>query len=404
MPHSPSEQSIESNTSAPRRRWRIVAPPWHIVLRKLFAAALFLSATCIVPQLWCGREANGWYDGDLATQSRLANTVEAALNRPRTEISTGSDRFDGEWNLMTTQLSGLGFGQMATEHPAETRHAKDFMAKCAARLLTSEARGFDTTAWHKDAMSTLDGPAGHAGYLGYTNSLLSYIRLLDSNASTNAVNDRISSALERRFWQSKTGLIETYPDETYPADNCVAMASLVLNARARGRDISPMVRKWVTSFRSKCVDVRTGLVYQALDSDSGDPTDSPRASGTLFSAYFLSFVDPALSQELFAAVRKTQVATLAGFSAIREYAPGSAPQSGDIDSGPVIAGLSMSGTAFVLASARIHGDRTLFRSVYATAYLVASPVDTRAGQTHLIGGPLGNALMFALLTARRQQP
>ena len=107
--------------------------------------------------------------------------------------------------------------------------------------------------------------------------------------------------------------------------------------------------------------------------------------------------------------------TTLGFGATREYPPGQ-PGSGDVDSGPVVLGASVSATGFTLAASRIHGDRTTFTRTWATAYLFGAPVDRavsregddEAGEAEVasaarnfgLGGPLGDGLMFALLTAR----
>ena len=73
---------------------------------------------------------------------------------------------------------------------------------------------------------------------------------------------------------------------------------------------------------------------------------------------------------------------------------------GDVDSGPVVFGLSSSGTAFALASARIHRNRALFQDLDSTLTLFAAPTDTGEGEHFLLGGPIGDALLFALLTAQ----
>ena len=145
------------------------------------------------------------------------------------------------------------------------------------------------------------------------------------------------------------------------------------------------------------------MLYQALDPETGDSVDQPRASGTLFAAYFLSFVDPALSRELFEAVRRNQVRSFAGFGAIREYPSGTPGETGDVDSGPIILGLSSSGTAFALAGSRQNGDPETFTALYRTLYLFGAPQPVGDRDTFLIGGPLGNALFFALLTANRPE-
>lgn len=89
---------------------------------------------------------------------------------------------------------------------------------------------------------------------------------------------------------------------------------------------------------------------------------------------------------------------LAGFGAMREY-PSGRSGNGDIDSGPVVLGASVSATGFALASSRLHGDRETFVGLYRTAHLFGLPVGDSAGFRYVSGGPLGNAILLAMLTA-----
>ena len=84
---------------------------------------------------------------------------------------------------------------------------------------------------------------------------------------------------------------------------------------------------------------------------------------------------------------------------MREYPPGEGGP-GDIDSGPVILGIGFSSTGFALAGARTFGDRERFQSLYRTAYLIGSPLERGGLRNYVCGGPLGNAILFAMLTAR----
>jgi hypothetical protein len=214
-----------------------------------------------------------------------------------------------------------------------------------------------------------------------------------------AANDAITETLIRRLQSSPSMLLETYPGETYPVDNCVVVASIALHGRATGRDYSPLLRRWSATFREQFVDKKTGMLYQSVHPDTGEPSDKARASGTLFAAYFLGFVDPALSRDLYRAIQKNQVRSLNHFGAVREYPVGINGGLGDVDSGPVIFGLSSSGTAFVLAASRMNGDRAVFTETIRTLYLCGFPGGSKDELHFGIAGPLGDALLFALLTA-----
>lgn len=86
-----------------------------------------------------------------------------------------------------------------------------------------------------------------------------------------------------------------------------------------------------------------------------------------------------------------------GFGTILEHAEGGA--GADVDSGPVVAGFGVSATGFAIGASRAHGDRDAFAALYATAHLFGAPFDENGRRTYATGGPLGDAILFAMLTA-----
>lgn len=250
-------------------------------------------------------------------------------------------------------------------------------------------------------MESLSGPDGHAAYLGYLGVALGLHRELYGESEYGAFHDSLNDALVRRLQSSPIGLIETYPGEIYPVDNAAVIATIALHAQATGTDVSGIVDPWVRTFRSRYVDAGSGLVYQSVRSD-GRPLDSPRGSGTALTVYFLSFADRALSRDLHAALLDGLRVDALGFGLMREYPAGTGGR-GDIDSGPIVLGVSVSATGFALAGCRIHRDPECYRSLYSSIVLAGAPVDSDGGRTYVSGGPLSDAIMFAMQTARPRE-
>lgn len=363
--------------------------------------AAFLLPLWIVPHRWCERDAARWYDGDAILQEQLARGVERLVTNPlaRAHFKTGSAQFNGEWLFGTYLMAGFGFGQTALEHPQWRARHLSLMELCIERLLSEDVRAFDREMWRNDPLDTLDRDTGHdhAAYLGYFNLLLGLHRQLDPNSKFASLNDRITAALVRRIERSPTMLLQSYPAEVYPVDNAAVIASL-------GPQHRPLVEKWAARCRKDYLDPETGLLIQAVEPHSGTAADAPRGSGTALAAYFLSFADPALSRDLYQAARKNLADTVFGFGVVREYPRHLREGGGDIDSGPVILGYSISATGFLIASSRIHSDPDEFARLTGTAHLFGAPLRRGNRREYVTGGPLGNAILFAMLTARRQSP
>jgi hypothetical protein len=137
---------------------------------------------------------------------------------------------------------------------------------------------------------------------------------------------------------------------------------------------------------------------------TGRPMDEARASGTALAAYFLSLAGQDVSGELYDALHRQCAGSVLGFGYMREFARDGRSGRGDVDSGPVLLGTSISGTGFSLALARAAGDRAGFVALYRLAHLIGSPVSQSDQRVFVCGGPLGNAIMLAMLTAGRTPP
>ena len=367
-------------------------------LRRGLLLALFLAATCVVPRWWCGRDAQDLFEGKRDAHEPMARSLIAFTSARigRASYHTGSARFDGEWALMTCQMTVLGLGQMVHAHPEMRAQAMPAIEACLDWMIREETWTFGARAWGTPQA----GPSGQAhAYLGYLNVALSMHRTLAPDSRFAALNERLSEAFAERLASEPLHALETYPGQTYPADLATVVASLALHDRATGADHRALLEDWGRRFRAEAVDPDTGLVFQALTPSTGAPADEARGSGTAFAAYFLAFADLELSRELFEALRSCCSGSLAGFGVVEEYPPGSEGGWGDVDSGPVVLNIGPSATAFMIASARIHGDRELFARLLRTAVLFGAPTQSEGARTFLLGGPLGNALLFAMLTA-----
>lgn len=375
---------------------------WKILARTLIGGALFIAGMWLIPHRWCARQADDWYEGHIENHKKLANGLEDWLGSHVTtnDFDTGYDLFDGEWLFGTYMMAGMGFGQSAIEHPDLREKHLELMSTCIKQVLSPEVREFDKHSWKNDPIESLDGDSGHAAYLGYFNLVLGLHRLLDPESEFAPLNDRITEALTRRLEKSPLTLLETYPKEVYPVDNCAVIGSIGLHGTATGTDHDGLIRKWVERCRRDYVDSQTGLLFQCIDPDTGKPADHPRGSGTAFGSYFLSFADIELSRDLYKAVRKELAGTFLGFGVVKEYPRTVRGGRGDIDSGPIILGYSISATGFSVGCSRIHKDRSYFSKLFSTAYFFGAPLEHGNRWEYVTGGPLGNAIMFAMLTAK----
>ncbi|MDO9017235.1 MAG: hypothetical protein Q8S73_08190 [Deltaproteobacteria bacterium] len=368
--------------------------------RLAITAACVLALSAVLPRAVAGRGAGALFEGDNAAQGALARAVAADVGRDTgaAAFHTGSTRFDGEWALVTSQMSALGLSQVILAHPAQRARYLPPLRLAVDHILRPQTFAFATQAWGASPLDHLDDERGHA-YLGYVALALGALRAVDPATARAALHDRIVDSLARRLARSPSGALETYPGESYPCDLAAVVGAIGQHARLTGVDRRALLSRMSAVYRARWIDPATGYLTQTVDPATGAPTSPGRGSGTALSSYFLSFADPALARALGVAVARTGTRTLAGFGGVLEYAPGSSGH-GDIDSGPVVLGVSVSATGFALASARQLGDRDRFVALYRTASLFGVPVARGEGRGFVAGGPIGNAILLAMLTAR----
>jgi hypothetical protein len=349
-------------------------------------------------------EADAMFMGDLSTQKALAGRIIADVKKgiDPSVFQTGSDRYNSEWTVAMYQMTALGLSQIALNHPEVRAEYLPVIEICLDQLLAPKTLAFGADAWGKDAIADLDSDHGHA-YMGYTNLALSMYRRLKPDNRFASLNDQLTDALARRLAKAPHGIINTYPGEAYPPDLSAVIGSIALHGEATGSLKHQVVlQKALQTFRQQFVDPSSGLVIQAIDAKSGRVVDKPRASGSTLSVYFLSFADPNLAKTLFQAIQAKQQTTVMGLKAIREYPPGQAG-SGDVDSGPLIMGASPTASVFAISGARIFGDRSLFIALYRSMDLFGGFSDNKDGIAFQIGGPLGKAILLAMVTAHPER-
>jgi hypothetical protein len=362
-------------------------------LAPTLAAALTFA---MVPRHLCSAVPRAFLKPNAEAPVALARSVAQHLERVPTadDFSTGAALFNAEWAYGSHVMGVLGLSQVMQQRP-ETRAAllPAVRAGCA-RLVDPASRRFGTAAWGGDGFAP-DADGDHA-YLGYAALALSVARTVDPSPPWSSQHDALVARLSARVLAAPAAMIETYPGEAYPVDVAAIIGAAAVLARQRGAPPPPVIDHYVRAVRERYVD-EAGYLIQAVDAEQGRALDRGRASGTALAAYFIGFADASLQADLYRALN-ANTGTFLGFAGAREYAPGQGG-SGDIDSGPVLLGIGVSATGFMLASARAQGDHERFVGLGRTAMLFGMPADNHGHLRFASGGPLGDAILLAMLTA-----
>ncbi|MGW5571898.1 hypothetical protein ACWEVD_11910 [Nocardia thailandica] len=323
-----------------------------------------------------------------STQRQLA-FVRTALDRG---ADTDAQRLFPEGYVFANVLYGLAWVQAAHTDPALRDRAVAEARRALARTESAEGRA---------VFSPELRPANGVFWAGWTNWLRGAILTLDR---TDPAEQRLFSArseeIARAFEAAGTPFLPAYPGQAWPVDSTVALASLRLHDRLLGDRFGPVVQRWLREARAR-LDPATGLLPHRVSPTDGSPLKGARATSQTVIARFLPEIDAGFAAEQYARYRSEFVSFPAGFGpGLREF-PRGAGGAGDVDSGPLIAGVSLSATVVALGAARVNGDAALASALGAEGELLGVPVDLPGGKRYALGLlPIGDAFVVWSSTAR----
>lgn len=322
-------------------------------------------------------------------EERLAYLASRLDERSLPGLAPGAP-FDGEWLLVEHSFSIAAATNLAFRHPEQANVRRAEVKRWVESMLKADVRAFDHSKWGEDALASLDGSHGHVGYLGHLSWALGASCLIGNEE--HALAQPVARALRRRFDASPTALIETYPAETYVPDNVVAIAGLSLLDRCRGEPSSrATIARFLEVMRRERLDAKTGVLVFA-------PGQLGRGSGAAWMAYFLTFIDDDLARTQSAALfREFGVELPFGGFAIREW-PRGVERGGDVDSGPLVFGLSPAATGFALAGAAYFRDTERLRQLHVPAEAVGTSIGF-GHRRYLLAPLVGDAIVLATRTA-----
>ena len=284
-----------------------------------------------------------------------------------------------EGELFTYEFYGL-----ALENVAETTHDPEDIA-IAAREVRAMLPKIDALLTHApfNQMSRAPVRGGICWFAGQS-LLRGRLLALVSDASPAEVKrfQDDSAVLARGFAGSASGVLEAYPGMSWPVDSLFGYRSLQIHDRLYGTKLfATFARFKQTMIRAQ--DPATGLMPSLLYLD-GRPRDVPRGCALSWSLAVLPDLDPEYAAAQWAAYRRAFARCAGGLCLFREYRAGLV-RGPDSDSGPLVAGLGMSASAFALAGARASGDMDTAESLRRVGELLGMPALSWWGKRYLGG-------------------
>jgi hypothetical protein len=275
---------------------------------------------------------------------------------------------------------GLGDAGFQTEALREARWA-------LAQLESSEGRAPFSPA--------LNPPYG-VFYNGWTNGLRGGILKLQPSDTHDPEEvtafEETTAALAAAFNASDTPFLQAYLGQAWPVDSTVAVASLHLHDVLFPPLYSETIQRWLSAAKAH-PDPATGLLPHRVDAVTGAMLEGARASSQSVISRFLPEIDPVWGRDQYRRFRDTFVTTIGGIPGVLEY-PVGVNGFGDVDSGPLLAGVSLSATVVTVASARVERDAALYEPLLDVGEVLGLPVTLGDSKRYAFGAlPVGDAFL-----------
>jgi hypothetical protein len=307
------------------------------------------------------------------------------------------DQFKGEWLAVTYSMTAMAMANLAFLYPDRVGEARETIDRLAQAMLGEDVRGFDSALWGEDPLSSLDGPNGHIGYLGHLEIVLLAQQYVGGSSAHAKLTRDVAQAMHRRMTASPSLHAETYPGQTFVADNTVVVACLALAQRLYPDDHLDLSEAWVRRVQTDYLDPGTGLMVFRIAGD-GAVIEASRGSGVAWGVFYLSYASRSFAEQQHRQLKAVMGSRVLGLvHGVREY-PNGDERGGDVDSGPLVFGLSPSGTGFAIAGATLAGDEVGKLELLRTAELVGTTLGTGAGRRYVLSPLVGDAILLAMRT------
>ena len=237
-------------------------------------------------------------------------------------------------------------------------------------------------------------------YSGWRNHLQAGIVLLEKDeAEMLQLRARCDALVKALSDAPSWPWLASYHNQVWPCDTPPGIHAMCVYDQVSGENrYTEFVAKWISAVRGSLCPTY-GMITHVADPSTGQPLGTPRGTSQVIILRFLADIDPRFASEQYTQFQAHFIGDLLGVPAVLEYPRGTEGPS-DVDSGPLIAGVSASATVVAMGVAQIYGDEKLSKSISQVGETIGFPFGTQ--KRCYLGGmiPIGDAFVVHATSAR----
>ena len=307
---------------------------------------------------------------------------------------------NAEWDFMGRSYLVWSLANMALRDPASKPlylRTMDQIIDETLRLEKQEGMYFFLMPYAKEGPYIMR-PA-HSLFLdGEIALMLASRRVVEEKPEYKSLLTERVNGMVARFQKSQQMMLESYPDECWMFDHCVALDAIKMTDYLDGTDHSKLIHDWIAMAKQKLVDPKSGLLISSFTT-RGTALSGPEGSSLWMVSHSLQLLDEDFARDQYERARKELGTVTLGFGYAHEW-PKSWKGEANIDSGPIIPVFNISpgssGMAFIGASS--FGDDKFLVSLAATLDFSGFPSRTGGRLKYCASNQVGDAALLYAAT------
>lgn len=313
--------------------------------------------------------------------------------------------YGAQWAIYSCTHLNAALANISRLYPEHKDACLQRMERVIDMVLTPEVRAYDTQPWREDALETLSGNKSHMTYL----SLLAWV--ITDYKLAGGTSDRFDTylhgcceALNRRMLAEPDLCLLSFPGcAVFIPDMMFAIVALHNYSTLYNGTYADSVHQWLEKAKRDFIHPQTGLLVAKVRTRR----NSRPLSGayTALSCYCLTQLpDAEFARQQYDLMRRymmLQVNVMGNTPlGVREKWRSAPRLTFDPDAGPIVYGLSASGTAWAVGSATYYQDWQLRSRLLNTAELGGHTTSSRKGRHYRLGelAIVGEAVSLAMKT------
>lgn len=317
----------------------------------------------------------------------------------KTAPSFAGPLYGGQWIIYSLSMYVAALSNITYLYSEEKERCLLRMQKAIKLAFTPEVKYFDANDWKEDPIKGLKGKKGHLTYIATVGWMIGTYMDCTDDCQFDDIYHELCEGINNRIVGSKDMNVVSFTNNIVFLSDMV-QAVLVLQRYSKHFDnrYQDTVTRWMEMAKSKLIHKPTGLLV-AEKKRNWRPR--VRGSYTALANYYLTltdFQDFALDQ--YERMKKVFMLTKP-YVGIKEYQRAkSTTISFDLNAGPLLYGLSTSGTAISIGGATFFGDWEYRYNMLRTAEMGGQTVKSSGERHYRLAevAAVGEAFMLAMRT------